>query len=76
MKRVLVFEDKADNLRLIAYALEYAGYEFTHSETGGKVVDPAIRERPFSTKLYFQAAGGTRPPAKVPGCAGPVRRQS
>ncbi len=32
--RVLVIEDNPDNLRLISYALNRAGYEISAAETG------------------------------------------
>lgn len=47
MKRVLVVEDNLDNLRLITYALERAGYEVLSALTGEEGVEVAIRERPF-----------------------------
>lgn len=34
MKRVLVIEDNPDNMRLIRYALEHAGYSVTEAFTG------------------------------------------
>lgn len=46
MKKVLVVEDNLDNLRLIAYALEHAGYEVIPAATGEEGVTLAIRERP------------------------------
>jgi two-component system, cell cycle response regulator DivK len=47
MKKVLVIEDNTDNLRLITYALQHAGYEVISAETGEDGVALAIRERPF-----------------------------
>lgn len=46
MKKVLVVEDNADNLRLITYALKHAGYEVLAAETGEIGVELAIREKP------------------------------
>jgi CheY-like chemotaxis protein len=47
MKKVLVVEDNLDNLRLISYALQHAGYEVIFAVTGEKGVELAIRELPF-----------------------------
>jgi CheY-like chemotaxis protein len=46
MKKVLVVEDNADNLRLITYALERHGYEVIAAETGVRGVELAISEHP------------------------------
>lgn len=46
MKKVLVVEDNADNLRLITYALRRHGYEVIAAETGTKGVELAIAVRP------------------------------
>lgn len=47
MKKVLVVEDNADNLQIITYALERAGYEVISAETGEEGVELAIVHRPF-----------------------------
>lgn len=47
MKKVLVIEDNQDNMRLITYALEHAGYEIIPAGSGEEGVELAIRERPF-----------------------------
>lgn len=47
MKKVLVIEDNADNLRLISYALRHSGYEVIPALTGEDGVALAARERPF-----------------------------
>jgi two-component system, cell cycle response regulator DivK len=47
MKKVLVIEDNKDNLRLITYPLQRAGYEVIPAATGEEGVTLAIRERPF-----------------------------
>ena len=47
MKKVLVVEDNRDNMRLITYALERAGYEVIAAETGERGVELAISERPY-----------------------------
>lgn len=46
MKKVLVIEDNKDNMRLITYALQRAGYEVVASATGEEGVALAIREKP------------------------------
>jgi CheY-like chemotaxis protein len=57
MKKVLVIEDNPDNLRLITYALEHAGYEVISADTGEKGVDLAIRERPFFIVMDINLPG-------------------
>lgn len=57
MKRVLVVEDNKDNLRLITYALEHAGYEVFSAMTGEEGVALAIRERPFFIIMDINLAG-------------------
>ncbi len=47
MKTVLVVEDNADNLQIITYALQRAGYEVISAETGENGVAMAIANRPF-----------------------------
>jgi two-component system, cell cycle response regulator DivK len=42
MKRVLVIEDNRDNLGLIRFALERAGYTVTAAETGASGVSAAL----------------------------------
>lgn len=46
MKKVLVVEDNADNLRLITYALVRYDYEVIAAGTGAEGVELAVRERP------------------------------
>lgn len=46
MKKVLVVDDNADNLRLITYALQRAGYEVIAAGTGEEGIELAARERP------------------------------
>jgi CheY-like chemotaxis protein len=57
MKTVLVIEDNRDNLRLISYALERAGYTVIAAETGEEGVDMAIRERPFFIVMDINLPG-------------------
>lgn len=46
MKKVLVIEDNADNLRLITYALNRAGYEVISADTGEEGIELAEKEMP------------------------------
>lgn len=57
MKKVLVIEDNPDNLRLISYALERAGYSVISAETGEEGVELALRERPFVILMDIQLPG-------------------
>ncbi len=57
MKKVLVIEDNGDNLRLIAYALERAGYTVISASTGEEGVERAIREKPFLVLMDIQLPG-------------------
>ncbi|MBI4684332.1 MAG: response regulator [Nitrospirae bacterium] len=47
MKKVLVIEDNADNLRLITYALKRSGYDVVSAITGEEGVSLALRLGPF-----------------------------
>lgn len=47
MNKVLVIEDNRDNLKLITYALNRAGYEVISAETGEDGVELALQEMPF-----------------------------
>lgn len=47
MKKVLVVEDNADNLRLIRYALQRAGYQVVSAESGLAGVEMAVSEKPL-----------------------------
>lgn len=57
MKKVLVVEDNSDNLRLIAYVLERAGYEVISAETGEECLNIAVREKPFFIIMDIQLPG-------------------
>jgi len=46
MKKVLVVEDNTDNLRIVRYALERAGYEVIPAGSGEEGIELAVRERP------------------------------
>jgi len=43
MKKVLIIEDNPDNLALIEFVLQAAGYETHHAETGYKGVELALQ---------------------------------
>lgn len=47
MKKVLVIEDNPDNLKLITYALERAGYAVMSAGTGEEGIELALKERPY-----------------------------
>lgn len=47
MKTVLVVEDNEDNLQIITYSLQRAGYEVISAATGEDAVALAITRRPF-----------------------------
>jgi two-component system cell cycle response regulator DivK len=46
MRTVLVIEDNKDNLRIVTYALERAGYKVLAAETGEEGFELALKERP------------------------------
>ncbi|MBI5484766.1 MAG: response regulator [Deltaproteobacteria bacterium] len=47
MKTVLVVEDNKDNLEIITYSLQRAGYQVIAAESGEDGVEQAIVRRPF-----------------------------
>lgn len=47
MERVLIVEDNKDNLQIITYALQRAGYEVVAAENGLEGVAKALETRPF-----------------------------
>lgn len=47
MNKVLVVEDNTDNLRLITYALQHAGYTVVTAASGAEGVAKALAERPL-----------------------------
>jgi two-component system, cell cycle response regulator DivK len=57
MKTVLVVEDNKDNLQIITYALQRAGYEVIAAETGEEGVDLAIARRPFFVIMDIDLPG-------------------
>jgi CheY-like chemotaxis protein len=57
MKTVLVVEDNKDNLQIITYALQRAGYEVIVAETGEEGVELAIVRRPFFIVMDINLPG-------------------
>lgn len=57
MKTVLVVEDNKDNLQIITYALQRAGYEVVAAETGELGVELAIARRPFFVLMDINLPG-------------------
>jgi two-component system, cell cycle response regulator DivK len=57
MKTVLVVEDNKDNLQIITYALQRAGYEVIAAETGEEGVELAIARRPFFVIMDINLPG-------------------
>jgi CheY-like chemotaxis protein len=46
VKKVLVVEDNRDNLRIVQYALQRAGYEVISAGSGEEGVELAVKEKP------------------------------
>lgn len=57
MKKVLVIEDNADNLRLISYALKRAGYEVISAGTGEEGIETALRDNPHFIVMDINLPG-------------------
>ena len=57
MKKVLVIEDNRDNLRLITFALERAGYRVGSASSGEEGVALAVRERPYFIVMDINLPG-------------------
>lgn len=57
MKTVLVVEDNRDNLQVITYALQRAGYEVIAAKTGEEGVDLAVARRPFFVVMEISLPG-------------------
>ncbi len=57
MKKVLVIEDNRDNLKLVTYALERAGYAVIAAESGEEGIEIALRERPFFILMDINLPG-------------------
>ncbi len=57
MKKVLVVEDNRDNLKLVTYALERAGYAVVAAASGEEGVELAARELPFFILMDINLPG-------------------
>lgn len=57
MKTVLVVEDNMDNLQIITYSLQHAGYDVIAAETGEEGVELAIASRPFFIVMDINLPG-------------------
>ncbi len=57
MKKVLVIEDNRDNLKLVSYALNRAGYTVIAAESGEEGLDLALREHPFFILMDINLPG-------------------
>lgn len=57
MKKVLVIEDNPQNMQLITYVLQRAGYEVIGATTGEEGIELAARERPFFIIMDIQLPG-------------------
>jgi two-component system, cell cycle response regulator DivK len=47
MKKVLIIEDNVDNLKIMRYALQRAGYDVISTERGETGYELAVKESPF-----------------------------
>jgi two-component system, cell cycle response regulator DivK len=47
MKKVLIIEDNPDNVRIMTYAFQRAGYEVIFSGRGEEGLELAVKEKPF-----------------------------
>ena len=57
MKTVLVIEDNAENLRLMTYVLNRAGYQVISAGNGEEGVEMAVQELPFFIIMDIQLPG-------------------
>jgi len=54
MKKVLVIEDNADNMKLITFILEKNGYSAIRAENGKTGIELALKEKPDFILLDIQ----------------------
>lgn len=54
MKKVLVIEDNADNMKLITFILEKNGYSTIRAENGTTGIELALKEKPDFVLLDIQ----------------------
>jgi two-component system, cell cycle response regulator DivK len=57
MRTVLVIEDNQDNLKIITYALQRAGYTVIAAESGEKGFELALQERPLFILMDINLPG-------------------
>ena len=57
MKKILVVEDNENNLYLITFILEKAGYQVVAAKTGEEGVEMALQERPDLILMDIQLPG-------------------
>lgn len=57
MKKVLIIEDNLDNVRMMKYAFQRAGYEVVHSVRGEEGVELAAKEKPFFIVMDINLPG-------------------
>lgn len=57
MRTVLVIEDNKDNLKIMTYSLQRAGYQVLAAETGEEGFKMAVTERPFFIVMDINLPG-------------------
>jgi len=57
MRTVLVIEDNKDNLKIITYALQRAGYAVITAESGEQGFELAVKKRPFFILMDINLPG-------------------
>ncbi len=57
MRTVLVIEDNKDNLKIVTYALQRAGYTVIFAESGEEGFELALKERPFFILMDINLPG-------------------
>jgi len=57
MRTVLVIEDNKDNLKIVTYALQRAGYTVITAESGEEGFEMAVKEKPFFILMDINLPG-------------------
>jgi CheY-like chemotaxis protein len=57
MRTVLIIEDNKDNLKIVTYALQRAGYTVISAESGEEGFALAVKERPFFILMDINLPG-------------------
>jgi len=57
MRKVLVIEDNADNLKIVTYSLQRAGYTVIGAERGEEGIALALKERPLFILMDINLPG-------------------